>query len=269
MNWQTGDAKGFLGHAHKVLEFDSSEVVLAVMHAWNTGFEGGPVFGPDSPHVGWVKMLEGSYRIKKIIEEILPPVITACRDAGIKIVHIAGDSYARRYPQYLALEKEVGPGPPPLDGSPNTDWGEEAMEDTYGPDIIQRKSAKQELLDIAPPVRPAPTDFVVASPHQFTYLLRKLRAWNIIYTGFMANMCLVVSPCGLVDMRRLGYRTILLRDCTTASENRESVATLRATEEAIRTYEAFPASYTMLSQGLIAATKVSSSESTRKVAHSR
>ena len=73
VDWQTGDARGFLGHAHKALELDTAEVVLAIMHAWNTGFPGGPVFGPDSPHVGWVKMQEGALRIKRILQDVIPP----------------------------------------------------------------------------------------------------------------------------------------------------------------------------------------------------
>lgn len=44
-------------------------------------------------------------------------------------------------------------------------------------------------------------------------------------------------PGGMADMARLGYRILLLRDCTTGRENKESVGTLRATEEAIRTVE--------------------------------
>ncbi len=255
VKWDSpASAEGFLGHAEKPLVLEPREAVLAIMHAWNTGYPGGPEYGPDSPWVGWVHMQEGVLRVKSIVEDKLVPLIASCRARGIRIVHIASrETYAVRYPQYLALKQEAGAEPGAREGSPNRTWMEEIAAEAYGPKVMEHKAVKNTLIDIAPPIRPAAEDYVVATSHQFNYLLRKLGAWNILYTGFMTNCCLLFSPAGMTDMSRLGYRFVLLRDCTTGWENKESVGTMRATEEAIRIVEGNAWGYTADSADLMRA----------------
>ena len=58
------------------------------------------------------------------------------------------------------------------------------------------------------------------------YQLCKAKGINhLIYTGFCVNACLTMSPCGMYDMSRRGVICSVVRDLTTAVENRESART--------------------------------------------
>lgn len=45
---------------------------------------------------------------------------------------------------------------------------------------------------------------------------------TLIYAGYATNMCILNRPVGIINMSRVGYNVILLRDCTLAVENEVS-----------------------------------------------
>ncbi|MHC4871962.1 MAG: hypothetical protein ACYTFY_08960, partial [Planctomycetota bacterium] len=48
--------------------------------------------------------------------------------------------------------------------------------------------------------------------------------WHLNYCGFAINVCLWHSPCGMFDMKKLGYRCGCIKQGTVAVENAESAA---------------------------------------------
>lgn len=86
----------------------------------------------------------------------------------------------------------------------------------------ERTVGLSEVMDIAPSITPKRCDWVAATTAQASTLLSEHGIRNIPYTGFDTNGCVWLSEGGMHAMGKLGYRTILLRDCTTGAETAES-----------------------------------------------
>ena len=71
---------------------------------------------------------------------------------------------------------------------------------------------------------PADQEDVACTSEQLFGLCREYGINHLIYTGFAVNACLTMSPCGMYDMMRYGCMCSIIRDLTTAVENRESCA---------------------------------------------
>jgi len=56
---------------------------------------------------------------------------------------------------------------------------------------------------------------------------------HLIYLGFAINWCLLMSPGGMLDMRRYGVICSTIRQAVTAVENRETAETEAAKELAL------------------------------------
>ena len=92
-------------------------------------------------------------------------------------------------------------------------------------------------------IEPQADDFVVATGEQLHLLLRDRRIVNLVYAGFATNICVVYRDYVLQAMRARGYRPVLLRDCTSAIETRDTFDTLLITRTLILDLERwFPTS---------------------------
>lgn len=67
--------------------------------------------------------------------------------------------------------------------------------------------------------------------------LRARNISNLLYAGYATNMCLINRPAGIINMSRLDYNVILLRDCTLAVETPESMEGHWAREMAVHMIE--------------------------------
>ncbi len=61
-------------------------------------------------------------------------------------------------------------------------------------------------------------DEKVYSAAAFDTLLKKRKIHTLIYAGYATNYCVMFRPEGLINMKRLRYDTLLVRDATVASE---------------------------------------------------
>ena len=64
----------------------------------------------------------------------------------------------------------------------------------------------------------------IQSMAQFDRELKKRHIKTLLYAGYASNMCVLFRPIGIVSMNRLGYKTILIRDCTLAVESPETIS---------------------------------------------
>lgn len=230
----THPAIGFKGWCTRILSMPLEKSALVPMHLWNVGLVNELPWEPDSPYPGWMRMAEWAPRCGKIIRETIPPVFDAVRRVGLPILHIASSaSYAEHYPGYAKVKALARPEPEPPAGAVQSDWGEEHTRERFGEGHIEDVHAGSPYLDFPPNLRPLHEEPVVVTTHQFNAVLRERGIWNLIYVGFAINWCLWFSPCGMSDMRRLGYRCSTIRQCVTTVERKESAPQMLNLEEAM------------------------------------
>lgn len=131
----------------------------------------------------------------------------------------------------------AGPEPHPPAGAPEDplrqQWQKDRGRQMTGEHNQADISEGFKLVNFPPQAIPAPGEAVVINSHQLNAVCREKGIWNLIYVGFALNWCLLASPGGMVDMRRMGYVCSTIRQATTAVENRESCTDQLAKEIAL------------------------------------
>ena len=133
----------------------------------------------------------------------------------VKIIYVPFQAFKPGFPEL----KPGGPGTAGLRGiemEMKADWGTGAwLEGTPGPEIIE-------------PLTPKSGDIVVRGKltldafHStaLNYLLRANEIEHVAFTGFHTNWCVESSARSAYD---LGYRVILIKDCTATDTDREQL----------------------------------------------
>jgi nicotinamidase-related amidase len=133
----------------------------------------------------------------------------------VKIIYVPFQAFKPGFPEL----KPGGPGTAGLRGiemEMKADWGTGAwLEGTPGPEIIE-------------PLTPKTGDIVVRGKltldafHStaLNYLLRANEIEYVAFTGFHTNWCVESSARSAYD---LGYRVILIKDCTATDTDREQL----------------------------------------------
>ncbi len=174
---------------------------------------------------------ENNHRIGR---EKIQPAVEASRKAGVAVIHAPSAECARNYPQWrlcaddadlFAPEKPADPWPPPEFRRAEGPYaafrvpriGHEPMYTEW------RKRNPPEAIRVMPFLGPKPEDYVVATGAQLHRLCRHMGILHLFYAGFAANICVQHRDCGMRPMRQRGYNVILLRDCTRAIEQPETL----------------------------------------------
>lgn len=236
VDWEDANpAKGFVGNRTRPLALSTANTVIACMHPGNYCYPGKVEWGPEGEFAWWTGKMANLPRIREIIEQRLAPLLACARRSGLRIIYLIGGwQNALNYPQYRELlarvkEPEIKN---PVPRSPDESWRADSNADHYGAEwrTPERNRRIVEVIDVAPPIKPHPADWIAATTAQTSTLLSENGIWNILYTGFDTNGCVWVSPGGMLEMGRLGYRTLLLRDCTTGAETAETYPDQEMTE---------------------------------------
>ena len=226
--------RGFKGYMERPMELNSANTVVAVMHAPNFGYPGGIEWSEDSPHFAFVRIIAHAPEIKKVIDKCIAPFLEVVRSIGLPIMYISGPPVVDKYPQHREISARVAEYEVRLPESPDRSWEEESEREQRGAGWGALAKEAARVQDIAPTIAPHPRDLVISTTAQATTLLRERGIWNILYTGFDTGGCVVVAAGGMSPMRELGYRCILLRDCTTGGELAETAPTRGLTTAAIQ-----------------------------------
>ncbi|NIM94065.1 MAG: isochorismatase family protein [Anaerolineales bacterium] len=230
------------GYFEEILEKPVGHFGIVSVHCWNLGEADGPYpIEPDSHVPGevadWVPTAH------EVIEDKIKPVLTAARNAGVAIFHLAQDVYAPRYPRYLeiARDPELRPTiePEPFEGCVRPWTIDDIFRNQYGPDFPGPVWITHvEKFDIAQSVRPLPNEDVVLDGWQLNGLCRRKDIDTLIYVGFMADLCLMNIPGAMREMvNKYRYRCIVLKDCTTAYEYEDTYTERVMNRAAVRLME--------------------------------
>lgn len=231
------------GYHEDLVDLDPKRIGILAMHCWNVGEPDAPY--PYSDDTTDAAMATWVPRASKITNERIAPLIEAARNAGVWVCHSAPESYGKRYPQHREGidelgEEALGPGPGlrHAGGSVRRFSLRERYAKSYGPSFPGGVwETHPDSFDIARSVRPSAEDGVIITTQQLDHLCRKRGIDTLLFVGFMTDYCVMSSPGGIQDMCGLGYRCILLRDCTTAHEYADTIATGSMTKAAIRRVE--------------------------------
>lgn len=223
----------FFCHYTKEMEFDRGEIAFVMVDLWNTGF------GPEPlSDLGW----EAEYnagksfcdRAGEIEMTKILPMLQACREAGITIVHAPTQDIAVKHRQWedLATDEEKNPpkatGPRMSPDWPPPDWVQAWRQEhqyrfrteEWITNYYERIRPDQ---DIPAPLQPVDGDLVISSGEMMHRLMRERGIKVLFYCGFATNMCLIDKPGAIRDMQGRGYLPIVIRDATTGTENAETV----------------------------------------------
>ncbi|HOX40482.1 MAG TPA: hypothetical protein PL033_21090 [Candidatus Brocadiia bacterium] len=227
-------ATGFKGWEETELMLPKEETMFLCMHLWNTGQETGPDWGgADKPWQGWAQMAEWVPRVRELCGKKLPPILEAARKSGMRVGHIAGGSYAEKYPQYQKIKEKYGDAPPAAPGAIKGDWRARHDALVFGETFAADVGGAYKNLDFPVNIRPQGDEPVFLHTHQLNGYLRDNGVWVLFYTGFAINWCLWYSPCGMWDMSRLGYLCNCIPEGVTTVENAQSAPGMKNMDEAL------------------------------------
>jgi len=221
-------AESILGWGERMLDVPIDESMLVCMHFWNIGLDERLPYGRDVPYAGWYRTSEYIKRTIPITRDVMPPLLAAARAGGMAVGHVGIGPFATKYSGYAYAEEVAGPAPPPPAGGPESalreEWQRGRGAETCGEHNLAALSEASPLVDFPEQVMPQDDEPVVISSHQLNAVCRQRGIWHLIYCGFLINACIMNSPGGMVDMRRLGYFCTAVRDATTAGEIKETAS---------------------------------------------
>lgn len=217
--WQTVDVE--LAPAH---------TALVVMHAWGASQPG--------EYPGWDRTVEYRPRARHILAEIFPGLLAAVRRSPLPVFHVVGGrDYYRHLPGYQRARALAGESPalPQVAPDPVSERLRALRDERVFPGAHNRPDidAGFACLDFAAEARPAGDEGIAEDATQLAALCRAHGINHLLYVGFALNWCLLMSPGGMVDMRRHGCLCSTLAEATTAVENHATAATEHEKQQAL------------------------------------
>ncbi len=212
-------AEGFGGWKNADVEIAPAHTALVVMHAWEAGTM--------DQWPGWRRAVEYHPRALEILAQVFPPLLLAVRGSALPVFHVVGGrDYYSHLPGYQRAVQLAGPTPviEPILKDPVY----RALEDFRADHVFVGPRNRPDveegfaLLDFAPEARPVGEEGIAENAHQLAALCRAHGVNHLIYVGFAINWCLLMSPGGMVDMRRYGVMCSTIREAVTAVENAET-----------------------------------------------
>ena len=163
-----------------------------------------------------------------------------CRRHGVTVIHAPNHPVVDRYPQYHAIKETVqkfmGDYPPATEAPPFLGWpprqndlqvkARQLREDAQlTPAEVTRKTLVQR--DISRFLKPLEDEFVLASHHEFRYVLWKRKVKLLLYVGGALNECMQHRDTGInmlagSDSQRTAFTIVVLEDCSSSKRTPRS-----------------------------------------------
>ena len=218
-------------HYTQTMTFSPGEIAFVMVDLWNTGFGPKPL-----SHLGW----EAEYnagksfcdRAGKIEGTRILPMLHACREQGITVVHAPTRDIAVKHKQWEEIATEEEKNPPGFSAR-TPDWPPRDWVKTWREEHTHLFRTEEWITnyythvrpnqDIPEPLQPIDGDLVISSGDMLHRLMAERSIRVLFYCGFATNMCLIDKPGAIRDMANRGYMPIVIRDATTGTENAETV----------------------------------------------
>ncbi len=217
--------QGFGGWKKSEIPLDPAHTAVLLMHAWRCdGYDATPAV---------YRLVEYLPRADAILRERFPGFLDTVRASGVRLIHIGSESEKSlpELPGYHRVKSATPPVPPAERIVPGENLrtlqkfhADHAYPGYNGAFLPQ----EQKIRDFH--FRPRDDEDVACNTAELFALCRRYDIQHLIYTGFAVNACLTLSPCGFFDMSRHGLMCSIVRDLTTAVENKESCAEERFKE---------------------------------------
>ena len=212
--------EAFGGWQKADLEVSREHTAVVSMHAWDAGTR--------EEFPGWWRVVPYIPRQNAIVRDVYPKLLAAVRRSGLTLFHVVGGgTYYKELPGYKHAVELAGPAPAPAEQVASDPIRDKLAQfkDTYGypcPHNVQDINRGFARLDFPEQARPQGDEGVAENGHQLVALCRERGINHLIYCGFAINWCLLLSPGGMVEMQKYGLMCSVLRQATTAVENKES-----------------------------------------------
>ncbi len=180
-------------------------------------------------------------RGEAIINTNLIPLMAACRKAGLQIIHAPSSPVAMQHPNWVKLVSKAEMSPQHDSWPPSSFLSKSGIYQTYRRPMEPREAEKQGLppLYFHPNAGPIGKEPVVATGEELHRYCKQQGILFLLYAGFNTNACILSRDYGTLQMSSRGYEVILVRDCTTGMESRNTQASLSQTTGAILLLEMF------------------------------
>ena len=213
-------------------EFSPDDTVIISVDTWHLGHKGPYTFAEYTLMGNGSEVLD---RIRDISDNQIAPLFSVAREAGFQIIHIQTPSIANR-PEYRRFHlPEIPASQQPDRGTAKDSWPpkefqrqvrQECFRVSWGEGVGGWSEARKRL-DFPPSLKPVDGDVVITADEtasdKLQLLLRERKALNLLYVGFLTNVCLLRKPGGLLDMENRGYRIVVFRDCCQSTETEDTV----------------------------------------------
>jgi nicotinamidase-related amidase len=187
-----------------------------------------------------------SARSEQIIQQKIRPLLAACRQHGLQLIHAPAPNVAKHYLDWRPKSRQT---PEPLtETNQSTRWPPSDFRRKSGlyTDFAKPKEARQNEIDhlvanrqMHPDVRPEGADVVVADGQELHRFCSQRQILFLFYIGFNTNACILMRDYGTLEMSKRGYEIIVLRDCTTGMESHQTHDLLWQTRGAVLFLEMF------------------------------
>jgi nicotinamidase-related amidase len=208
----------------------------------------------------WHYSRETLERTEAIMKDKVAPLLAACREHGMLVIHAPASPVVERQPNWVRLMPSERRPQPPWPDSP--DWPPADFKSKTGPYAPFAKPAEPQdeyiqwhayhKRDLHPLARPVGDEPVILNGEELHRLCAQRRILRLFFIGFNTNACIMMRDSGPPAMVSRGYDVILVRDCTTGMETADTLPDLTCTRGTIADIEQF-LGYTVTSDQLISA----------------
>ncbi len=184
---------------------------------------------------------EPEERAGVIIDNKLLPLLDACRKEGLSIIHAPSLPVAKQHPNWVNLLSEEDKVSKRDSWPPAQFLNKSGSYQSYRRPIEPREAERQQLppLDFHPKVQPLAGEAVIGTGEELHRYCKQNGILFLLFAGFNTNACILSRDYGTLEMSKRGYEIVLVRDCTTGMESKETQPTLSQTTGATLLLEMF------------------------------
>ncbi|MBI2441926.1 MAG: hypothetical protein HYV35_11225 [Lentisphaerae bacterium] len=211
--------EGYGGWKKAEIELDLDHTAVVVMHAWDCGTR--------EEFPGWYRAVDYIPRAQEIARTVFPKLLGAVRSHGLKLFHVVGGgNYYQKYPGYAKAQKLAAPALPapwiesdPILAKLQQFRADHVFVGKHNTADVDKGFQKINFDSHAFPEGEEP---VAENAQQLVGVCKETKVNHLIYAGFAIDWCLLMSPGGMLDMKRHGVMCSAFRQAVTAVENRET-----------------------------------------------